>query len=305
MRQTIGGVLPVIPTPFRDGEFDPESFQRLLDHMLDDVDGYTLLGSTGEAPSLTVAERLAVAEAAIAMTPAGKKVVVGVTSTSIADTVELARHAEAHGAAAVLCAAPFYFENTPTGLLAFMRELDAAIGIELVLYDNPAATKTKIAAADVVAWATVLENLSTVKLTDHDLDKVAIWHQAGLRVIGGDDPILFEYLDAGVDGTMMIAPAVFPAAFREVWQRVGRGDREGAFDVFSREILPFVHVFGIGREIATTKALLADVGIFASGETRAPLEPVSTHRREILRYAFDAANGETERRLATAAGGTV
>ena len=40
----IDGVLPVIPTPFRDGVFDRESFRRMLDHMLPSVDGYTLLG---------------------------------------------------------------------------------------------------------------------------------------------------------------------------------------------------------------------------------------------------------------------
>ncbi|MDX6512636.1 MAG: 4-hydroxy-tetrahydrodipicolinate synthase, partial [Gaiellaceae bacterium] len=54
---SITGVLPVIPTPFLDGRFDSASFQRLLDQMLDHVDGYTLLGSTGEAPSMTTEER--------------------------------------------------------------------------------------------------------------------------------------------------------------------------------------------------------------------------------------------------------
>ena len=47
------GLLPVIPTPFREGRFDADSFARLLEHMLPWLDGYTLLGSTGEAPSLT------------------------------------------------------------------------------------------------------------------------------------------------------------------------------------------------------------------------------------------------------------
>ena len=51
----------------------------------------------------------------------------------------------------MLCAAPYYFENSPAGMLAFLGQLDAAIGVDLVLYDNPAATKTKLAAADVAA----------------------------------------------------------------------------------------------------------------------------------------------------------
>lgn len=299
----IGGVLPVVPTPFVDGRFDPESFKALLDHMLDGIDGYTLLGSTGEAPSMTVAERQEIAEAALAMTPGDKTVVVGISSTSVDEAVELARHAEANGARAVLCAAPYYFENSPDGVLAFLRPIDLAIGIDLILYDNPVATKTKLQVADVVSWTQELEHLRTVKLTDHAMEKVGLWKREGIDVFGGDDPILFEYLAADVDGVMVIAPAVFPAAFRDVWELIQGNRRLDAFRVFSREILPFIHVFGIGREIATTKALLADLGIFASGELRPPLQAVSAERRAILRHAYDLASEATQERLATSGRG--
>jgi len=293
----IRGILPVIPTPMRDGEFDPESFGALLDHMSSDVDGFALLGSTGEAPSMAVAERMRIAEQALEMTDAEQIVVVGVTTTSVRDAVELARHAEAHGAKGVLCAAPYYFENSAAGVLEFLREIDAAIGIELVLYDNPAATKTHLDAAEVVRWASELEHLRTVKLTDQALEKVAIWQEAGLDVMGGDDPINFRYLAAGVDGVMMIAPAIFPAAFAEVWRRIRDGGTEEALAVFAREVLPVLHVFGIGDEIATTKALLNEIGIFASAESRVPLMPVDPDRRALLRAAYDLAGAATAARL--------
>jgi 4-hydroxy-tetrahydrodipicolinate synthase len=277
----------------RAGEFDPESFANLLDHMSAGVDGYTLLGSTGEAPSMSRDERMSIAEQALAMTPEGMTVVVGITNTAIADAVELARHAEANGAGAVLCASPFYFENAPDGLLGFFAEIDAAIGIDLVLYDNPAATKTKLQAQWVVDWSRQLEHLTAVKLTDQALEKIGIWQQAGLRVIGGDDPINFRYLAGGVDGIMMIAPAIFPAAYAEAWRLIGEGRMEDALAVFSAEVLPFLHVFGIGDEIVTTKALLDDIGVFASDECRVPLTPVDAKRRALLRAAYDVASAAT------------
>jgi 4-hydroxy-tetrahydrodipicolinate synthase len=287
----IEGILPVIPTPFLGGRFDRESFGRLLDHMLPWLDGYTLLGSTGEAPSLPVAERMAIAEEALALTPGDKTVVVGVSHTSVSDAVELARHAEAHGAKGVLCSAPYYFQSGPGGIFRFLRELDAAVDIDVVLYDNPASTKTVLAADTVVAWSQELACLRSVKLTDHDLAKVAAWQEAGLRVLAGDDPILFRFLAAGVDGAMVIAPAVFPQAFRVSWDLVRAGSLGPAYEVFAREILPFLHVFGIGDEIATTKALLEEIGIFASGEVLPPLEPVGEERRALLRLAYDLARG--------------
>lgn len=292
----IEGILPVIPTPFERGEFDAASLQRLLDHMLPHVDGYTLLGSTGEAPSLTAEERMEIAAAALSMTPTDKKVVVGVSHTALEVSLRLAEHAERHGAAAVLLAAPYYFPNTRAGLEAHLAELGSAINCELVFYDNPAPTATHVTAEQMLAYAARIERLNTVKLTDHALDKVAPWRGAGLRVLGGDDPILFRYLTAGVDGVMVIAPAVFPAAFRETWRRLRSGNSVAALDVFSAEILPFLHVFGIGDEIATTKALLAEIGIFASDETRLPLTPVDADRRALLRQAYRLCESRTANR---------
>ena len=293
----VTGVLPVIPTPFLDGGFDAESFSRMLDHMLPSVDGYTLLGSTGEAPSMTTEERMAICEHALAVTPVEKQVVVGVTHTCIADGVALAKHAQAHGAAAVLCAVPYYFENSRSGPLGYLRELDAALEVPLVLYDNPAATKTKLQADQVAEWASALPQLTAVKLTDHDLTKIDAWHAQGLKVLAGDDPIAFRYLEGGVDGAMIIAPLLCPEAFRMVWDHIRAGEVAAAYAVFAEEILPILHVFGIGDEIATTKAILAERGIFTSRELRVPLEAPTPERRRLLSIAAEVARRATASRL--------
>jgi 4-hydroxy-tetrahydrodipicolinate synthase len=202
--------------------------------------------------------------------------------------VELARHAEAHGAAGVLCAAPFYYVAEPDGVLAYLERVDAVLERELVLYDNPGATKIHLGADTVVEWADRLGHLHTVKLTDHDLGKVATWQAAGLAVLGGDDPILLRFLAAGVDGVMVIAPVVLPEPFRRVWDLVRDGDLDAAGRLFGATIAPFVHAFGIGDEIATTKALLADVGVFSSDELRPPLTGSGPDRTALLRTAFEA-----------------
>jgi 4-hydroxy-tetrahydrodipicolinate synthase len=292
----INGVLPVIPTPFREGAFDEQGFERLLEHMLPFVDGYTLMGSTGEAPSLTDVDRRTIAARALALTPPDKSVVVGVSHTSSKAAAELARHAQENGARGVLSCAPFYFPNTPGGILEYLRPLDLALEVDLVFYDNPVTTKTQVQAQWVVEWARELERLTAVKLTDHDVGKIAVWREAGLNVLAGDDAILSQYLAAGVDGAMVIAPALLPASFAAVWSRLGDGDLDGALDIFSRELTPVLHAFGIGEEIATTKVLLADLGIFSSEEMQAPLRPVDPARRRQLRQAWEVGHAAAERR---------
>jgi 4-hydroxy-tetrahydrodipicolinate synthase len=288
----------VIPTPIRDRRFDRASFERLLEHMLPHVDGYTLLGSTGEAPSMTTAQRLEIAEFALAATPSDKSVVVGVTHTSITDAIEVARHAQEHGAAGLLCASPYYFANTPLGIRSYLTELDRAIDVDLIFYDNPAATKTQIKIADPIDWAQHVGSLKAVKLTDHDLTKIEAWQRAGLRVFGGDDPIAFRYIAAGVDGMMVIAPALCPEPFRRVWDSARAGDLKAAFDVFSAEIAPVLHVFGIGDEIATTKAIFGQRGLFESAELLPPLQQVTPEREQLLALADDLVRAQTEKRRA-------
>jgi 4-hydroxy-tetrahydrodipicolinate synthase len=293
----IRGILPVIPTPFSEGRFDAASFERLLDHMFPGCDGYTLLGSTGEAPSLSTEQRQEIAAQALELTPKDKAVVVGVTHTSSAESIRLAQHAQEHGAAGVLCASPFYFQNSPDGLRRFFAQLDAVLEVDLVLYDNPAATKTTLRVEDVIAWAGEFEHLQTLKLTDHDLSKVGRLQAAGINVLAGDDPILFRYLDAGVDGVMVIAPAVFPDAFRTVWNSLAAGDAAAAMQTFASEILPFTHVFGIGDEIVTTKAMMQLMGIFASDEVLPPLVPVDDRRKALLQLAYDNTPARTRQAL--------
>jgi dihydrodipicolinate synthase/N-acetylneuraminate lyase len=148
----------------------------------------------------------------------------------------------------------------------------------------------------VAGWASELEHLNSVKLTDSDLSKIDVWHTAGLTVLAGDDPIAFQYLAAGVDGAMMIVPAVFPEAFRATFDLVRAGALEEAFTIFGREIAPFSHAFGIGEEIATTKALLADIGVFSSPEVRQPLSGVPDDRLPVLRAAFELGSERTAAR---------
>ncbi|MCW2950996.1 MAG: dihydrodipicolinate synthetase [Conexibacter sp.] len=294
----VEGILPVIPTPFRDGQFDRTSFERLLEHMLPHVDGYTLLGSTGEAPSMTTEQRQEIAEFALAATPSDKAVVVGVTHTSINDALAVARHAQEHGAAAVLCASPFYFANSSSGIRSYLMQLDRVLEVDLVFYDNPAATKTQIKIGDPIDWAEHVGSLKAVKLTDHDLTKVEAWQRAGLRVFGGDDPIAFRYIAAGVDGMMIIAPALCPEPFRRVWDHARAGDLGAAFGVFSTEIAPVLHVFGIGDEIATTKAIFGQRGLFESAELLPPLERVTPERERLLAIADDLVRVQSEKRRA-------
>jgi 4-hydroxy-tetrahydrodipicolinate synthase len=256
--------------------------------MLPSVDGFVLLGSTGEAPSLGTAERKHIAEAVLSSMPADKRIVVGVSSSSVADAVSLAEHAQEHGAAAVLCCAPFYFLNSEEGMLRYFSALDRSLSVDLVIYDNPVTTKTTLSAAFVLRAAEQLEHLSAVKLTDHDLNKVRTWQAQGLSVLAGDDVILFQYLFAGVDGMMVIAPLLYPEPMARVWDLVRQQEASDAYHIFSEQVLPALHALPLGREVSATKEILQRRGTIRSAEVLPPLVDVDPAEAVLLEMA-DAA----------------
>jgi len=280
----LSGSLPVIPTPFFKGQIDYDSLLKLFDHLFPALEGYTLCGSTGEAVSLSLEERLELMKFAARNTPPGKIIVMGLTHTNLEEMGVLARRAEELGVGAGLVPCPFYFPNSFPMVLEFFRALDRSSNLELVLYDNPLYTKTYLRADEIVTLIDACEHLKSVKMTDHDLDKItALKKMRDVQVFSGDDVVAFPSLLRGVDGSMIIAPAVFPAAYQKTVQLLHEGDKREALRVFSEQILPFIHLFGPGDEIPNTKALYKYLGIFRSDEVRLPLLPCPPGRlREVV-----------------------
>lgn len=292
----LSGSLPVIPTPYYNGKIDYDSLLRLFEYIFPDLDGYTLCGSTGEAVSLSLEERLELMEFAIKNKPPGKTIVVGITHTNLEEMARLARCAEELGIGAGLVPCPYYFPNSFPMVLEFFRALDRSSNLELVFYDNPDYTKTYLRSEELLTLIDACAHLNAVKMTDHDLAKITALKENGkVKVFAGDDVVAFRSLLLGVDGSMIIAPAVFPAAYQQVVGLLQERNPKQALRVFSERILPFIHLFGLGDEIPTTKALFKHLGIFRSDELRLPLLPCSPKRlREvIMAYELCQSNANT------------
>jgi 4-hydroxy-tetrahydrodipicolinate synthase len=283
----LSGTLPVIPTPFYQGKIDFDSLSRLFDYIFPALEGYTLGGSTGESVSLSLEERLELTRFAARHTPAGKRIVLGLTHTHLEESKALARAASELGLYAGLIPAPYYFPNNIDMVREFLVALDKASDLDLVFYDNPVFTKTWLSANDVCEMAQACRHLKGVKLTDHNLDKISVFRRIGLSVFAGDDVTAFRSLLLGVDGSMIIAPAVFPSAYQQTVDFLAKADRPAALRCFSEKVLPFIHLFGPGDEIAVTKAVYHHLGIFRSPELRLPLLAATDQRLRDALLAYE------------------
>lgn len=141
------GVIPPLVTPLsaRD-RLDEAGLERLLEHVLaGGVAGVFLLGTTGEAPSLSGRLRRELVSRACAQVAGRVPVLVGVTDPSLDESLELARSAAAAGAAAIVAAPPYYYDLTQAELTDYYKQLADESPLPLVLYDMPSCTGISIA----------------------------------------------------------------------------------------------------------------------------------------------------------------
>lgn len=110
------GVVPPMITPFTaEGELDVPGLRKLVQFLRDRVDGLFICGSYGAGALMTLEERKTVAEVTIEEVAGKIPVVVMVGTTNNRDSIELAKHAEKAGAAAVAAVGPYYFKHNMLG----------------------------------------------------------------------------------------------------------------------------------------------------------------------------------------------
>jgi 4-hydroxy-tetrahydrodipicolinate synthase len=142
--RSLKGVIAAIPTPLNDrDEPDHELFLSLARRLLaEGCDGLNVLGTTGEATSLTLAQRMALMSAIAVSDLPKDRLMVGTGAAAMADAAALTRHAAACGFAGALLLPPFYYKGiSDDGLFAFVARVvegSAAPAIPIYLYHFPA-----------------------------------------------------------------------------------------------------------------------------------------------------------------------
>jgi 4-hydroxy-tetrahydrodipicolinate synthase len=144
LSETLSGVIAAVATPItEDGTPDLKWAVKLARYLLDNgCDGLNVLGTTGEATSFSLDERMAVMDAYKANGLPLHRLMVGTGAAAVADAVALTRHAAELGFAGALVLPPFYYKGVPDdGLFAYIDTLvkaSAAKPIPIYLYHFPA-----------------------------------------------------------------------------------------------------------------------------------------------------------------------
>jgi 4-hydroxy-tetrahydrodipicolinate synthase len=282
----LGEVLTAIVTPFdADGEVDLETFRRLTRHLVETgSDGIVVTGTTGEAPTLTDAERFALYETAMDEIGGEHTVIAGTGTYDTAHSIHLTERAHEIGVDGFLVVTPYYSKPPQRGIVAHVEAIAAATDRPIVFYDIPGRVVVD-AEPETITRLAEIANVRGVKQAKPSLDAARHVVACGLDLYAGDDDLILPFLEVGGVGgvcvhTHVVGPrvAALIASYREA-------DVDGA-RALDEELRPAIDLLRVvSNPIAIKKALeLLDL---APARVRLPLVEADDAETATIRVCLE------------------
>lgn len=255
---------------------DHAAYARLVGHVLDGgADFLVVLGSTGEAATVTDEERTTLVRRSRELAP-DVPIVVGVGHNSTDRTAELAAAAVSDGADGLLVVTPYYNRPQAAGLVAHYAEVAAAAPrTPIIAYNVPGRTGCNLT-PEVLQQLWTIPEVVAVKESSGDLRQITRMCQeapAGRLVLAGDDDLALPSIAVGAQGLVSVCGNVAPTHTRALVQAAMDGELERA-QRLARELAPLMSALFAETNPVPVKAALACLGL-ATGMVRAPLAPAS------------------------------
>ena len=273
---TFGRVLTAMVTPFAaDGSIDLDGAVKLAKYLPPEGgnDGLIINGTTGESPTLTQDEQIAVIEAVVEAVDA--PVVAGAGSNDTRIAVSNAERSVAVGAVGLLHVAPYYNRPSQAGLNDHFRACAAATDMPVLIYDIPGRTGRKVATETLLDLLEV-ENIIGIKDAAGDPGETARLLSLAppdTEIYSGDDGLTLPLLSVGAVGTIGVATHWVGNETAAMMKAFFDGDIEQAIEL-NRLMMPS-YAFETGDEAPNpipTKAMMRVMGL-PGGPTRPPMGP--------------------------------
>jgi|AntRauTorckE6833_2_1112554.scaffolds.fasta_scaffold00993_12 4-hydroxy-tetrahydrodipicolinate synthase len=225
-------VITAMVTPFSETGVDDDALKFLVKQQQDQGCGVLILGSTGEAFSLTPQERSAVLELAQKM-DLTVPLVVGVTDCSHERVLENIRQVNDRQVQAILISLPPYFRPGPEGQKEFFDSVLNASNHPVILYNHPGRAGVAIAAEVISALATH-PNLLAVKHSAPGLDVLQEIKKKAPQVpiYLGDDSLFHAYAKEGVVGLISVMANAWPEKTKAYVKGSMAGSVKDPLDIF-------------------------------------------------------------------------
>ncbi|WP_435199139.1 4-hydroxy-tetrahydrodipicolinate synthase [Janibacter sp. GS2] len=285
-----GRVITAMVTPMTpDGALDPKGVAAVVDHLVaTGHDGVVVNGTTGESPTLSSAESIAMVREVKAAAGDRLAVTAGVGSNNTAHAIDMAASATEAGADALLVVSPYYNKPTQPGLIAHTRAIADAAELPIILYDIPGRTATPFAVETLIELASHPRILA-VKDAKGDLwASSQVMAATDLLWYSGADEQNLAHLAQGAHGIVSVVGHVAGRQYADMVAAVDAGDLARAREIHHRLIPVTNALMSTTQGAIMAKAALVELGVIEHATVRLPYVEGTADHLEILRAGLAA-----------------
>ena len=278
VQQQLRGTGLALVTPFaKDGSIDFAALGKVIDHVIKGGVEYLItLGTTGETPTLSKEEKVAVIEFTFSHTAGRLPIIVGVGGNNTAEVVSDLQKLPLDKALAVLSAAPYYNKPSQEGIYQHYKAVAAASPKPVILYNVPGRTGRNMSAATIIRLANDCPNVVGLKEASGDMAQcmdILRDAPANFVVVSGDDLLALPQIACGMQGVISVAANAYPSEFSNMVRACLAGDFVKAKAINDPLIEAYDIMFAENNP-SGVKAFMHKMGLLEN-EVRLPVVPLS------------------------------
>jgi dihydrodipicolinate synthase/N-acetylneuraminate lyase len=287
------GVMPAMTTPFDESLAIDHAFMRrhalwLLDN---GCTGLVLLGSLGEAATLTFAEKSAILSNVVQAVGGRAPVVAAISALSTEEAVALAEGAANAGCSGLMILPPYVYRGDWREMKAHVAAVLRATPLSSMLYNNPIAYGTDFTPEQIAELAAEHHNLHAVKESSADVRRItairALIHDR-LRLFVGVDDAIVEGIAAGAVGWIAGLVNALPRESVALFECALAGRHPEAFDIY-QWFLPLLRMDTVPKFVQLIKFVQEELDA-GSARVRPPrlalVGDELAHARSLLQHAL-------------------
>ena len=297
MEKVLRGIVPPLVTPLIDNDtIDDAGLERLIEHVIaGGVSGIFILGTTGEAQSISFELRYEMIKKTAHIVNKRVPLLVGISDTSLVDSVSLAKLAADFGADAVVSAPPYYFATAQPELAEYYEQLIPQLELPIYLYNMPTHTKVSFAPSTI---RRIAENEKVIGFKDSSANGgyfQSVMHEMRDRpefsLFVGPEEMMAESVLMGAHGGVNGGANMFPKLYVALYNAAVAKDVDKVRELHAKVMQISASIYNVGSYgssyLKGVKAGLSVLGI-CNDFLAAPFNKFDKDHKDKIKVAIEA-----------------
>ncbi|WP_273401670.1 4-hydroxy-tetrahydrodipicolinate synthase [Traorella massiliensis] len=227
-------------TPFTImNDIDYPALDKIILRLLDEnVEGFIVCGTTGESPTCSENEKIALLEHVIHLCERRCEIYFGIGSSNTCDSMRLLKLSEDMDFDGYLIVTPYYNQPTQFGLYEHFSTLATETKKKIILYNVPSRCGVSLSAATVIKLANDYKNIVALKQASKDLEMVKeiLNTTTDFEVLSGNDDYLLEGMMSGMSGVVSVIAHFTATKMKEFFKGIEEGRDVSELDIFFKKL---------------------------------------------------------------------